>query len=235
MLSNNKDMLGIILARGGSKRVPGKNKRLLGDKPLIAYTFEAATTSECFKNIVISTDDVDIKQIANSYDIEIDERPENLAGDTVKAVEVILEYLQRTNAAEKYTDVAMMLPTCPFRTAGDIRQAVEIYSEIDSEINSLISVSAYEFPPQLALKKDDKKMAVMQDPSAYLNTRSQSIAPLYHPNGAIYISNIERYLRLGTFFQESMGVYVMPAERSFDIDYEYQFNIAEQIVKNNLV
>ena len=75
MQSNTKGMLGIILARGGSKRVPGKNKRLLGDKPLIAYTFEAARASECFQNIVISTDDADIEKIAKSYEIDIDERP----------------------------------------------------------------------------------------------------------------------------------------------------------------
>ncbi len=232
---SNNNTLAVILARGGSKRIPGKNNRLLNGKPLIAYTFEAAIKSNCFEKIVLSTDDDLIAEIAEEYSISVDSRPAELADDKTRAVEVIYEFLTRTEAEKNYRYIAMLLPTCPFRTSEDIQNAVNHYKMIANDAKSLVSVVAYDFPPQLALRSTNDGLGQMVDADAYANsTRSQSIEPLYHPNGAIYLASIETYLKEKTFFQKEMAMYVMPMERSFDIDFEYQFQFAEQFMNTQL-
>lgn len=222
-----KDMVCLVLARGGSKRVPRKNVRPLNGKPLVCYTFEAAIASACFAEIVISTDDEEVAALAEPYGITVDWRPAHLCTDTVRAVEVIEDYLQR-HQAKGWRHVAMLLPTCPFRDANDVQSALDIYRKHEGRL-PLMAVTQYDFPPQLAVsigEGDDR--IFMREPAAYAaTTRTQSIQPLYHPNGAIYLSDTLGFLQRRTFFQEEMLSYVMPAERSFDIDYPYQMRIAE--------
>lgn len=221
-----KDTVCLILARGGSKRVPRKNVRPLNGKPLVCYSFEAAIASGRFAEVVISTDDAEVAKLAEPYGIAVDWRPEHLCTDTIRAVEVIEEYLLRDTKNRKH--VAMLLPTCPFRNALDVQYALEIYSRHEGRL-PLMAVTQYDFPPQLAVsiaEGDDR--ILMREPDAYAaTTRTQSIQPLYHPNGAIYLSSVESFIKRRTFFQEEMLSYVMPAERSFDIDYPYQMRIAE--------
>lgn len=226
-MNNKTETVCLILARGGSKRVPRKNVRELNGKPLVCYTFEAAVTSECFSEIVISTDDPEVEKLATEYGITVDNRPESLAGDKIRAVEVVDEYLNR-NKHLSYKHVAMLLPTCPFRNAEDIKNAFEIYNTHSGAL-PLMAVTQYDFPPQLAVSAiDGTHKLEMREPEAYAaTTRTQSIQPLFHPNGAIYISSVETYLKRKTFFQPEMLSYAMPAERSFDIDYPYQLKIAE--------
>lgn len=220
----------MILARGGSKRVPRKNVHKLNGKPLVCYTFEAALASGCFAEVVISTDDPEVEELAVGYGIAIDHRPEQLSNDTTRAVEVVEEYLRRDSASNK-KHIAMLLPTCPFRNADDIKSAFEIYVRYEGEL-PLMAVTQYDFPPQLAVSMTEGDRAVMRDPEAYaFSTRTQNIQPLYHPNGAIYISSSQSFIERRTFFQEEMLSYNMPAERSFDIDYPYQMRIAEIMAK----
>lgn len=220
----------LILARGGSKRVPRKNVHKLNGKPLVCYTFEAAIASDCFAEVVISTDDPEVEALARNYGITIDHRPAELAADTARAVEVVDEYLKRDPSRNR-KHVAMLLPTCPFRNADDVRAAFDIYFRHKGKL-PLMAVTQYDFPPQLALTAGTGDKALMREPEAYVfSTRSQNIQPLYHPNGAIYISSSENFIERHTFFQEEMLTYIMPAERSFDIDYPYQMRIAEIMAK----
>lgn len=222
------NVLVLILARAGSKRVPQKNIRPLNGKPLIAYTLESAIQSGCFRNIVVSTDDKCVREISADLGVGVDERPGKLTGDTVRAVEVVEEYLLRTRARQQYSDVAMMLPTCPFRSVEDICGAMQAY-KASSETAPLLTVTAYEFPPQLALAPDEGNVMHMCDPDAYAQTtRSQSIAPRFHPNGGLYVAPIDLFLSERSFFTPRMLAYPMPPERSFDIDYEWQFDLAER-------
>lgn len=217
----------LVLARAGSKRVPQKNIKRLNGKPLIAYTLEAALASECFADIVVSTDDERVREISIASGVDIDERPQALCGDAVRAVEVVEEYLVRTSAAQRYRHVAMMLPTCPFRSMGDVRGAMQAY-RTSAEPLPLLTVAAYEFPPQLALEPEEGHVMRMTDSQAYAaTTRSQSISPRFHPNGGLYVAPIELFLRERSFFTPRMLTYPMPAERSFDIDYPWQFELAE--------
>jgi len=220
----------IIPARGGSKRIPRKNVLPLNGIPLIAYTIRSAKHSGVFDKIVVSTEDDEIAQVAISEGVEVDARPMEMAGDKVTKVQVVKEYLERTNAENEFDNIAALLPTCPFRTAEDVQSAANVFFE-NKENEFLIGVVEYEFPIQLALKKRNGKVVEMENTDGYLTTRSQNIEKKYHPNGAIYLASIKAFKRRGTFFNEKMLYYEMPQLRSFDIDYPYQFQIAEIIAK----
>ena len=219
----------VIPARGGSKRIPKKNIRLLNGKPLIAYTIEAAIKSGCFKDIFVSSDDREILAIAEKLGVKTDKRPEKLSGDKIKAVEVIDEFLQRLHHDGGFINVAMCLPTCPFRSTQDIKNAMALFFREKISCPRLIGVTKCDFPPQLALTKEAGTSLVdMREPEAYgFSTRSQDCQELFFPNGSIYVTTVEEFLITKTFFGRPMLAYTMPQERSFDIDYHYQFQIAE--------
>lgn len=226
----------IIPARGGSKRLPGKNVKLLAGKPLLAYTLEAASGSGCFDEIYVSSDDEKILAVAQTYGVAVDVRPDNLSGDRVKAVEVVHDLLHRLDGPKRWGIVAMCLPTCPFRTNEDVAAAMAIFLDQKHNCKRLIGISRFDFPPQLALEKMEETATVdMREPEAYgHSTRSQDIAPLYYPNGSIYISSVEAFMESGTFFGRPLLYYEMPPERSFDIDYPYQFDIADCMIHKGI-
>lgn len=226
------DALCFIPARGGSKRTPRKNLLPLNGKPLLSYTVKAAKDSGVFKDIVVSSDDEEILNLALSYGVSIDKRPQELSGDTTRAVEVLYEFIKRQEMRKKYKCVANMLPTCPFRTSDDVRKAFNLFIEHNFE-SFLIAITEFDFPPQLAIDiADDNHTLIMRDPAIFRKTtRSQDLGKAYHPNGAIYIASTEGYLREKTFFAEPLIGYKMPPERSFDIDYPYQFEIAEFMMR----
>lgn len=229
------DTLCIIPARGGSKRIPGKNLRLLAGKPLLAYSIELALQAEVFTDVVVSSDDEEILDLAASLGAIPDRRPESLSGDMIRFVQVVEEYLMRPGMREKYQNIASMLPTCPFRIIEDIRGPFEMFYKQNDDV-FLLSVTEYDFPPQLALEfAEDGVALLMRDQDTYgRTTRSQSIGKAYHPNGSLYLTSVECYLREKTFFANPLIGYVMPVERSFDIDYPFQFNIAEIMMKEKV-
>ena len=221
----------IIPARGGSKRIPRKNIQPLNGKPLISYSIRAAIDSKVFDEVIISTEDKDIKEIALQEGVLVDDRPQQMAGDTVTKVQVVKEFLERVSGKEKYETVVALLPTCPFRTAVHVREAYEQFKK-NSSLPFLIGVTEYDFPIQLALTPIDEHTMKTAFEDGYKTTRSQDIQKRYHPNGAMYIASVKAFLEKGTFFNDEMQTYKMSAIRSFDIDYPYQFEIAEIISRN---
>lgn len=229
----------IIPARGGSKRIPRKNLLLLNGKPLLTYTVEAVLKSQVFAEVYVSSDDPEILALAAACGARADARPQHLAGDSVKAVEIVSEFLSRPGHSHKYDVVGMCLPTCPLRVAEDVRAAMERFGRHRGQCPRLIGVTRYEFPPQLALRSPSSAQSSqfgcimnMREPEAYqFSTRSQEIESLYYPNGSIYLSTVKNYLQEHTFFGQTTLVHVMPPERSFDIDYPYQFTVVEQFMR----
>jgi CMP-N-acetylneuraminic acid synthetase len=204
----------------------------LAGKPLLAYSIEAAKQAGVFEEVVVSSDDDEILALTDTLGVSSDRRPEQLSGDTVRFVEVIEEYLLRPGVREEYKHVASMLPTCPFRTVDDVRESYRLFGQ-KTEDRFLVAVTEYDFPPQLAMDMSEDGMTLsMRDPETYgRTTRSQSLGKAYHPNGAIYLATVDGFLREKTFFSQPLLGYVMPPERSFDIDYPYQFEIAELMMK----
>lgn len=222
------DTVCVIPARGGSKRVPRKNIRKLAGQPLIDYTIDAAVESDVFDKIVVSSGDEEILSHADREGVTVDERPESLRGDTVRTVEVLREMLERPEIRDEFDTVAQMLPTCPFRTVVDVRNAYETFQQHGAEI-PVVSVTEYDFSPRHAMElAEDGGKAQIREPEAYKDTtRTQDIPDLYHPNGGIYLIPIERFLDRGEFFVEPLAASVMPPERSLDIDLPHEFRIAD--------
>ncbi len=221
-----------IPARGGSKRIPRKNLLCLAGKPLLAYTVEVALQAQIFDDVVVSSEDDEILELSTSLGAVPDRRPKALSGDTVHTIQVVEEYLLRQGMSQRYQYIAKMLPTCPLRTVDDMRNAFELFRKqpVDSFV---IAVTLYDFPPDLALNfTGDGLTLSLREPEAYMHHRgTQFFAKAYHPNGAIYLATVERFLRERTFFAQPLLGYVMPPERSLDIDYPHQFRIAEYMMQ----
>jgi CMP-N-acetylneuraminic acid synthetase len=218
-----------IPARGGSKRLPKKNKRMLNGKPLVSYTISAVLKPKCFTDVYVSSDDPEILRIAENYGAQIDHRPVDLCGDLITAVEVLYEFVLRPTHKNRWNFLAMCLPTCPFRTAADVKNAMEMFWQERESCPRLIGVTQCDFPPQFALKQiPDTNMIDVREPESYaFSTRSQDFEGMYYPNGSIYVTTTEIFLASKSFIGSPMLRYIMPPERSFDIDYPYQFQIAE--------
>ena len=190
MSNNGLKNLAVIPARGGSKRFPKKNIASLNGKPLIAYTIEAAIRSRCFNEIIFSSDDNEILEIARKYpQITAEKRLKKFAGDKVKVIELILSILKRKNLENKFDTITLLLPTCPLRRALDIKKGFKLLSK---QIDSVVSLTEFEFPIKMSIeyKKNSRILKYLFNPSPLVtgNTRSQDHKPIFRPNGAFYIS-----------------------------------------------
>ena len=230
-----ESIIGFIPARGGSKRIPNKNLKKLAGKPLLAYTIEAAVQSELFTDIIVSSDNRGILDLASEMGVNVDLRPEHLAGDMVQSFEVVEEYLNRSDMAGKYQHVVKLLPTCPMRLPKDLVLAYKMYTEFDGDC-FLVSIAEYDFPPQLALEavKGGPTIKICEPKSYAVNVTSQTFRPRYRPNGAIYMAPVDAFLNAKTFFANPLIGYKMPPERSVDIDLPHQMQIAELLMEKNL-
>lgn len=226
----------VIPARGGSKRLPRKNLLDLAGKPLIAHTIEAAVQSGCFGQILVSSDDAEIRSIAETYPgVEADNRAAELGGDRVKVVEVIAEICQRPSVQENFDMIGMMLPTAPFRLLADIRAG---HAALTEDVDGVISVAPYDFPPQMAvtLSEEDGVMAPLFEESPLLtgNTRSQDQAAAYRPNGSYYLSWVESFLRRRSFFTGRVRGVAMTRLGSVDIDEAEDLALARLLAEGGL-
>ncbi len=223
-----------IPARGGSKRIPGKNIRPLGGRPLIEWTIAAAKECGCFDSIVVSSDDEEILRIASDSGVVADRRLPELSGDRIRFVEVLDEFLKRVENAGKYKTVAVLLPTCPFRNASDVRAALELHKQNSDAF--IVSISPYEFPPDFACDFDVASGALnLRQPEIYArSTQSQSVKPVFHPNGAIYVGPVQRFLVTQSFFASPIIGSLLPPERALDLDHPHQWEIAEALALKHL-
>ena len=221
--------LAIIPARGGSKGIPKKNIRLLAGKPLIAYTIEAALKSKYIDKVVASTEDEEIAEVSRKYGAEVIKRPEELAraeSPTIDAIFHALEVLK----TENYTpDIVILLqPTSPLRNAKDIDNAVELF--LDSDCGSVVSVCEVEHSPYWSFKIEKGHLKTLFE-EEYGRMRRQDLPKVYSPNGAIYVSTPEILHNYKDFYCNYIIPYIMPIERSVDIDNEVDFMLAELLVK----
>ncbi len=202
---------------------------MLAGMPLISWTIRCAHESGCFDAVVVSSDDDEILAIARENGAEADTRPMELGGDGVRFVEVLEEYLLRPQNSARFDKVAVLLSTCPFRSADDVRAAIRLHAENSGAF--VVSISAYEFPPDFACDFDPAGHSLqLRKPAVYeRSTQSQSVSPAFHPNGALYIGSVPRFLRTRSFFTEPLLGSLLPPERSLDLDHMHQWEIAEHL------
>jgi len=228
-------ILCIIPARGGSKGLVGKNTKILGDKPLIAWTIESAKKSKHIDKVVVSTDDNKIKSESIKYGAYVIDRPTELATDKASTMDTIIHSLNYMKEKENYkSDYTILLQcTSPFRTEKHIDEAIEKLLDNKSKADSLISVTKEEHPPWWLRKINSEGYL-----ERYFNfntkklVRRQDFEELYRPNGAIYLSKTEILVQKENFQSERTISYIMDKESSIDIDTKMDFNLAEIIVKD---
>jgi len=226
-MAETNTLLGIIPARKGSKGIKGKNFALLNGKPLIAYTIEAAVNSGAFTKIVVTTDSEDIKKIAESYGIEVIERPDDLCTDNASSLEVIahtLEYLDNS-----YDAFMLLQPTSPLRSKEDINNSVSLFNS--AEHKSLVSVTDVKHSPyKMLVMEDDVPKPLFS--KEQMTMPRQKLPKALHVNGAIYISVAKDFLTTKDLFMQPLALYTMDEKSSVDIDTPLDLIIAEAILKN---
>jgi CMP-N,N'-diacetyllegionaminic acid synthase len=227
------DPLVIITARGGSKGVPDKNIKLLGGKPLIAYTIEAALGVFPAERIIVSTDSEKIKQAAEKCGIEVPFlRPAELATDTASSYDVILHAMDQANQLGIIYDTVILLqPTSPFRNAQHIRGALALLRENDDMV---VSVKVSEENPYYSLFEENSDGYLSRSKEGSF-TRRQDCPNVFSYNGAIYVMRAEslRKETIGSF--KKVRKYVMSDLESLDIDTPLDWKLAELIMKEGLI
>ena len=223
---NNKTFLAIIPARGGSKRVPRKNARLMHGKPLISWTIEAAKQCQYIDMTIVSSDDEELLAIAKDMDVTADIRPALLATDTATTFDVI-KYI--INKYPKFDYIVLLQPTSPLRNANHISEAIEELCRKNAD--GIISVTKPEINPMWCnTLPEDGSMANFMN-NSLINVRSQELSDYYALNGAIYINKTEELLKNGSFFlKANIYAYKMDRKYSFDIDEELDFILCEKLL-----
>lgn len=222
--------IAIIPAREGSKGLPGKNYKLLNGKPLITYTIQAALESEIFDEVLVSTDSEKIAEIAKENGAIVPFlRPSSLSGDKVSSDMVIAHALGFMEERKEYFEyVCKLQPTSPLRRAADIKEAFSLL--MDKNANSVISVCECEHSPLWSgvIGEDLRIDGFMSKQLAITNR--QDLQKYYRLNGAIYFSKVESFKKNGCFFGQKSIAYIMPKERSVDIDDILDFRFAEMLL-----
>jgi len=223
------EILGLVPARGGSKGVPLKNRRLVAGKPLIQYTLDAAMQSQALTQIVVSTDDPVVADIARRAGVAVVERPANIAGDTSPVIDAVRHAVQvlQQRGQPALQGIVLLQPTAPLRTAGDIDASVQLF--LKGGLNPVCSVSQCEdnHPARMYKLGADGHLASLMPELASL--RRQDLPAVYHRNGAMYVFG-QRELALGTIICPSMTPYVMGAQQSLNVDTEFDLLVLQAVL-----
>ncbi|WP_046004778.1 cytidylyltransferase domain-containing protein [Pseudoalteromonas rubra] len=225
-------VLAIVPARAGSKRLPQKNIKVLGELPLVAHTFEAIKGSQYITHTLATSDCPTVLEIAATYERTTAVlRPAELASDTASSLDVVHHAVEYANNSGIAFDVICLLqPTTPLRTSKDIDAAIELY--VEKNAKGIVSMTECAHSPlwSTRLKEEhDFKQFI----SGLTNTRSQDLDPYYQLNGAIYLVDKAEFKKSGKLFlEQDYYPYIMSNENSIDIDTEVDFLIAAAVLQH---
>lgn len=228
---NNKKILAIIPARGGSKGVPRKNIRNLNGKPLIAYTIEEARKSEYIDRIVISTEDEEIASVSRKFDAEVPFlRPKEFAQDNSPTVDCVIHMLNWLKENENYEPdyVCLLQCTSPLRTFEDINGTIE--KMISTDMDGAVSVCEAEVNPYWTNVFDGNQLKYFVEEGQQI-TRRQDLPKIYRMNGAVYLVKTEALIKYRTLEPSKIAGYIMEPKKSIDIDNIEDFLLAEILIK----
>jgi len=233
---NGKTFLAIIPARGGSKGLPRKNIRSLLGKPLIAWTIEQALKSKYLDEVIVSTEDKEISEIAKKFGAKIPFlRPIELAQDDTPTFDVIKHAVEfyKENLNKEFDYIVLLEPTSPLRDREDIDKAIAKIAESEEIYDSLVSLGKVhlEHPSIMKLIKGNYVIPYSQDKNF---TRRQELDDVYFPYGVVYISKTDKLMRYKTFYQDRTGFYLIERWQCYEIDDIYDFICVEAIIKEKL-
>ncbi len=232
MKNLNSSILCLINARGGSKGVPGKNIRMLGGRPLIAWSIETALQSKLIKKAVVSTDSEEIAHVATQHGAVVPFlRPSELATDTAKQIDVIAHALKFLESmGEHYDYVCILQPTCPLRSVEDVDGTLELL--ISSGADSAITVTDVggRHPCTLyKMNEGDNKLTPYVE-SSKAGVLRQGFEELYWRTGSVYAMKAD-VVKKGSLYGDDTRGFVVPEERTFNIDTPFDFELTEAWLK----
>lgn len=222
----NKTFLAIIPARGGSKRLPKKNILDLAGKPLIVWSIAAGLKSKYIDDVIVSSDDENILNIAKQYGSKIIRRPDELASDTATSFDVVEHTVKNTQI---YDYIIVLQPTSPLRDTHHIDEAIELLENKNAD--AIVSVTEMNHSPLWSntLPEDGSMEKFLL--KELRNCRSQDLDKYYRLNGAIYICKTQRLLEdKSLFLEDKVFAYKMNQECSVDIDEDIDFKLAELLI-----
>ncbi len=217
--------IAIITARGGSKRIPRKNiKNFLG-QPIIKYSIDAALESGCFDEVMVSTDDLEIADIAESFGAIVPFlRSADTSNDFATTADVLIEVINQYNGVGKQFDnFCCIYPTAPFVTATKLKKAMDLLQSTGAD--SVLPITKLSFPILRSLKIENE--LVKFNWPEYIHTRSQDLPAAYHDCGQFYALNTERFLDTKKIFTDFTVPIEVPESEVQDIDNEEDWKIAE--------
>ena len=223
----------LIPAKGLSERLPRKNMLFLNGKPLVVNVIEKAIKSLQFDEISVSTEDDEIAEVAKNTGASVPFlRPEFLSKDPSTLIDVMLhtlEFYQKNGIA--FDSICILLPTSPFVLIQDIIEAKKIYDK--NPKNTVMSVSPTEFPPFNSWIINENNGIDQLQPcfpdSKFKFTKSTECPKTFRSNGAVLITEVENLLKCRTYRENPILPYIMPSERSLDIDTNFDYQLAKFI------
>lgn len=216
--------IAIITARGGSKRIPRKNIKEFCGKPIITYSIEAALKSGIFDEVMVSTDDSEIAEVARAAGAQVPfMRSEASSGDYASTDDVIMEVLEiYKKQGKEFDTLCCIYPTAPFVTAEKLLRAMKLLEQADS----VMPVVAFSFPPQRCMVLNEDGELRMKWPE-YATTRSQDLEPYYHDCGQFYCCKTDLFMEYKTTDLPHMIPMIMSELEVQDIDNPDDWEIAE--------
>ena len=224
------ELLAIIPARAGSKRLAGKNTREFFGHPLLAYSIAAALNSRLFARVLVSTDSVEIGEIAQWYGAEFLHRPAKLASDTSSLEEVALHALETLHSEDFVPEaLCQLMPNCPLRRSEDVIEQFENFRRMRGK--SSISVVPYRSVyPHWALTMNSSREGKWLFGRKFL-VDSKKLQQAFCPTGAVWWARTADFLKQRSFYGKSFRLAVMDANRGIDIDTEEDFALADVMVR----
>jgi CMP-N,N'-diacetyllegionaminic acid synthase len=228
-MHKGKSFLAIIPARGGSKRLPGKNLLYLSGKPLLLWTIECAKKCHYFDKVIVTSDDNRILDIAKKSGVDTILRPDKMATDKASSFSAVLHTID--NIQDRFDYVVLLQPTSPLRMEHHISEAIELLEE-KKKAKAIVSVCKTEHSPLWSnILPPDESMKYFL-PEKIKHLRSQDLPIHYRINGAIYICETDKLLEEQTFMiKDSIYAYKMERLNSIDIDEKIDFLMANSIME----
>jgi CMP-N-acetylneuraminic acid synthetase len=224
-------VLGIVPARGGSKGVPRKNVRLLGGKPLLQFTAEAAAASRRLTRLVASTDDPDIASVAAACGLEVPFlRPGELAADSTPMIAVVRHAVSAVEAAgDRFDAVCILQPTCPFRTPGEIDRCIDLLASTGADAVVTVAPVPTEYNPHwVYVPGADGRLHLVTGEAAPI-ARRQDLPPAYHRDGSVYVTRRDVLMLQDSLYGSHVVGCVIAPDGRVNIDSPVDWEAAERV------
>lgn len=218
--------IAIITARGGSKRIPRKNIKEFMRKPMLAYAVEAALGSNIFDEVMVSTDDIEIAEVAKKYGAKVPfMRSEKTANDMAMTYDVLEEVIDEyQKIGRNFDNLACIYPCVPFLKSETLQNAYQIF--INSNCDTLVPVVKFSFPIQRAFRIDENNFLQYREPENMLK-RSQDLEPMFHDVGMFYFCKIDEMKRNKKLIGNKAAYIEMDEMQIQDIDNVSDWKMAE--------